>query len=87
MEEREMPMVPYAVLEDANARAERRDKRQWVIILILIAALLLSNIGWIAYECSFTDEIITVEQDSESGYNNYIGNDGDIMNGEAKSDG
>ena len=75
--------VPYIVYEGEMARAERRNKRSFILILILIVALVLSNAAWIYYESQFVDEITTVTQDNENGYNNFIGNDGDINNGEA----
>ena len=75
--------VPYIVYEGEMARAERRNKRSFILILILIVALVLGNAAWIYYESQFVDEITTVTQDNENGYNNFIGNDGDINNGEA----
>jgi hypothetical protein len=64
----------------------RREKRFVAIIVLLIILLVGSNVGWLIYESSFevveetTETIIT--QDNANGYNNYIGNDGDIVNGE-----
>lgn len=82
MEEKQIT-VPYIVYEGEMARAERRHKRSFIIILILIVSLVLSNAAWIYYESQFVDEVTTVTQDNENGYNNFIGNDGDIYNGEA----
>ena len=81
MEEKQIT-VPYIVYEGEMARAERRQKRSFIIILILIISLVLSNAAWIYYESQFVDEVTTVTQDNENGYNNFIGNDGDIYNGE-----
>lgn len=72
--------VPYIVHEGAVARLERVIKRLWVLVLALIILLCASNAAWLYYESSF--EEIRIEQDNESGYNNFIGNDGDIYNGE-----
>ena len=47
--EKEKTNVPYIVYEGEMARAERRDKRQWIVIIVLIVALLASNIGWMIY--------------------------------------
>lgn len=63
-----------------SAMAERTIKRLWVIIIILLALLAGANAAWIWYESSFIDESVIVEQESESGYNNFIGNDGEITN-------
>ncbi len=77
--------VPYVVHESAMARMERQSKRLWLVILVLIGALIASNLAWIIYESSFeevvaTDEII-VDADG-GGDANYIGQDGNIYNGE-----
>lgn len=80
MNEKELT-VPYIVYEGEMARAERRNKRSFILILILIVALVLSNAAWIYYEAQW--ETVSVTQKNEDGYNNYIGNDGDIYNGEA----
>lgn len=73
--------VPYVVHEGAMVRMERTIKKLWIIIIILIAALLGTNAAWIYYESQF--EYFSVTQENEDGYNNFIGNDGDIYNGEA----
>ena len=72
--------LPYIAHESAVARLERVIKRLWVLVLVLIVLLAASNAAWLYYESSF--EEIRIEQDNESGYNNFIGNDGDIYNGE-----
>lgn len=79
--------VPYVVHESAMARAERHAKALIWVIVLLIVLLVGTNAGWLIYESQFevveetTETIIT--QDNAEGYNNYIGNDGDIVNGEA----
>ena len=72
--------VPYIVHEGAVARLERVIKRMWVLVLSLIILLFVSNAAWILYESQFKEN--RIEQGNESGYNNFIGNDGDINNGE-----
>lgn len=79
--------VPYVVHESAMARAERHTKALILVIVLLIVLFVGTNIGWLIYEAQFevVDEATTettVTQDNASGYNNYIGNDGDIVNGE-----
>ena len=77
--------VPFAVYESVMAQIRRL---VWVIVL-LIVLLVGSNVGWLIYEAQFevveetTETIIT--QDNADGYNNYIGNDGDIVNGETNN--
>ena len=77
MEERN---VPYIVHEGAMARMERTIKRLWILVILLAIFLVGTNAAWIYYESQFTDEIVTVEQENDTGNNNYIGNDGDIIN-------
>lgn len=72
--------VPYIVHESAMAWQERTIKRLWILLILVISLLVATNGAWIVYESQFTDEVITVDQESETGYNNYIGNDGDITN-------
>ena len=69
--------VPYVVHESAMARSERHNKRLWIVILVLIGALIASNLAWIIYENSFEDCVITqeVEQDADNGTNNFVGGD------------
>lgn len=76
--------VPFIVYESATARLERTIRRLWILCIIIFLAFVASNGAWIWYESQFTDSMITVEQDNADGYNNFIGNDGDIINGEAK---
>ena len=70
--------VPYVVHESAMARCERHNKRLWIVILVLIGALIGTNIAWIVYESQFEtvesweQEVI---QDAENGENNFIGGD------------
>jgi hypothetical protein len=61
----------------------RREKRFVAIIVLLIILLVGSNICWLVYESQYeVVEETTITQENEDGYNNYIGNDGDIVNGE-----
>lgn len=71
--------IPYFIHEGDMARAERTIKRLFVLCIILIAVAVFSNLAWIRYENQFVDEV-TVTQESDNGYNNYIGDDGDINN-------
>lgn len=78
--------ISYVAYEASASRAERREKRLVRLIALLVVLLVGTNAGWLIYESQFemveeTTET-TITQDNESGYNNYIGNDGDITNGE-----
>ena len=71
-------MIPYIAFESATSRQERTIKRLWILCLVLIIALLGTNAGWLYWESQWEDVVIT--QENADGYNNYIGNDGDITN-------
>lgn len=74
--------VPYIVHESILARMERTIKRLWILCIIMFTALVISNGLWLYYESQFvTVEATEVTQRNDGGYNNYIGNDGDIVNG------
>ena len=78
--------VPYVVHESAMARAERHTKALVWVIVLLIVLLVGSNGAWLWYENQFEvveETTTTITQDNADGYNNYIGNDGDIVNGKA----
>lgn len=69
--------IPYAVHESDMARSERNSKRLWIVILVLIGALIGSNIAWIVYESQFEDVSVCqeIEQQAESGNNIAVGGD------------
>ena len=67
--------------ESALAREDRKNKRLWILVIILLAMLFCSNAGWIWYESQFED-VMTVTQETPDGNNNYVGRDGNITNGE-----
>ena len=75
--------VPYIAHESAVARLERVIKRMWVLVLSLIILLVASNAAWIWWESQYETIETTITQENADGYNNYIGNDGDIVNGNA----
>ena len=83
--ESETANIPFVVYQATAARQERQIKRMWIVVLVLIVALIASNIAWIIYERSF-EEIMTTEEiivDADNNGNaNYIGQDGNIYNGE-----
>ena len=68
--------VPYAVLE----LEDRKHKRLWVVILVLIVALLGTNAGWIYYENQFQDVVTTIEAEQDGNGNNIVGG-GDVNYG------
>lgn len=73
--------------EKRSLASEIIRKMFWIIIL-LIVALVGTNIGWLIYETQYETSYTTqtVDMDTEgSGINNYVGNNGDINNGKDKN--
>ena len=71
--------VPYIVHESSMARMERQIKRLWIALIVSLAMLFGSNIGWIIYESQF--ETFYYEQDGEGINNVNLGEQGDLNNG------
>lgn len=60
---------------------KKQNKRLFIIILVILS-MWFATIGYLVYILNDIGvEETTVEQENEDGYNNYIGNDGDIING------
>ena len=75
--------VPYIAHESSMARMERQVKRGWIALIVAVCLLFASNAAWLYAWCQYdysSEEIVTV--DGKDGIANYIGNDGDIVNGE-----
>ena len=79
----DMAVMPIAQHEKDQNRLMSIIKRLIAVIVILIVLLVGSNIGWLIYENQYevVEESTTITQENAEGYNNYIGNDGDIVNG------
>jgi len=77
-------MIPYFVHEGDMTRIERANKRLWIIVIILIVALIGSNIGWLVYESQFSDVVTTVEQEVDTGNGTaVVSGTGDAIYGES----
>lgn len=79
-----MQNVPFVVYESAMTRHERTIKKLIITIIICIVLIFASNLAWLGffnqYEfCSTDTESVTV--DGKDGIANYVGNDGDVVNG------
>lgn len=82
-EEKKDATIPFYAVESMLDRQGLTIKRLWIVCILLIVLLVGTNALWIWYESQW--EVIETEitQENEHGYNNYIGNNGDIYNGEA----
>ena len=49
--------IPLVVLENAMARAERREKRHFILFVIICIAFAISNICWSFYYNNTKEEI------------------------------
>lgn len=69
--------VPYTVYETAQARADRRFKRMWWLVIILFIAFVSTNAGWIYYASQFETVTTTIEaeQEADNGTNYVVGGD------------
>lgn len=82
--------IPYFVYEATQARSERTIKKLITVLIISIALMFASNAfwlyAWLQYDYIETEEELKVHISTEGGGDaNYIGNDGDILNGENNS--
>ena len=83
MEEKKISDKDFAI-ECITAMYERSIKRLWILCIIILIICAGSNFGWFYYNSQYeTIKETEVTQENEQGNNNYIGNDGDITNGEA----
>ena len=57
-------LIPLVVLENAMARAERREKHHFILLVIILVCVIVSNITW---ACCYTnierDEISSIMVD------------------------
>lgn len=69
--------LAYELLQDMK----KQNKRMFIIILVTLGMFtgLLSYTIWLLNDIGV--ETTEVSQDTDSGNNNFIGNDGDITNG------
>ena len=68
--------VPYVVHEATVARQERQIKRMWISLIVAVAMLFASNMGWLIYQSQFDTFSYDYTQDGNG--NNIIGNDNEV---------
>lgn len=80
------PNVPYIVHEGTLARNERIIRRLIAALIICILLMFASNAAWLYawFQYDYVSEEVTVDS-GDGGNANYIGNNGDIINGESES--
>lgn len=76
-EKEKMVEIPYFVHETDMERLERANKRNFILILVLIVALIGGNLAWTIYESQYEDVVTAtqeIKQDSgDGGTNTYTG--------------
>ena len=80
--------IPYFAHDLLRAMMERQTKRGWIALIVAVCLLFASNMAWLYawMQYDYTSEEVIVDVNSKDGGNaNYIGNDGDIVNGESDS--
>ncbi len=73
------------VYDDMQFRNHKREVRSFILNIILIALLVISNLAWLMYKMSFEDvyEVTTTQevmQETLLGSNSFIGGDYDTTN-------
>ena len=71
--------ISYFAHESIVARMERTTKRLFILCLVIFAAFVGTNLGWVIYESSYTDVILT--ETSQDGEGTNIMGAGDIYYG------
>lgn len=89
MENNDNIIMSRIAFERMQSKDERNDRWRNIIIVLLIILLVATNGMWLwawnQYDYVETEEY-SVDLDADDGGNaNYIGNDGDIYNGESDS--
>lgn len=78
--------IKLHVHEKEMTRLEIANRRWFILCIILLVMLFVTNGGWLYYESQFQDVTITQEATSEDG-NNYINGTGEMtFNGEGETD-
>ena len=82
---KENEQIPQEIKADfAYVCMNRTLGRLIAIVIVCICLIFASNAAWLYAWCQYdysSEEIVTV--DGKDGVANYIGNDGDIVNGES----
>ncbi len=79
MENNENENMRFAY-ESALDRLHRIIKWLIIVIVLLIVCLVGTNLAWVLYENQFEEYSETITQETADGDNNYIGEDGFIIN-------
>ena len=62
-------LIPLVVLENAMARAERREKHHFILFITILICVIISNLTWACYSINIEREEISsvmIEDNKES---------------------
>ena len=62
-------LIPLVVLENAMARAERREKHHFILFITILICVIISNLTWACYSINIEREEISsvMIEDSKEG--------------------
>jgi hypothetical protein len=71
----------YELMEYSAIMADRKNKRLTIVVIVVVIfwALTFAYLAYVLNDIGVAETNVT--QDNANGYNNYIGNDGEINNG------
>lgn len=52
-------LIPLVVLENAMARAERREKHHFILFITILVCMIVSNLTWVCYSINIEREEIS----------------------------
>lgn len=83
MDNNDMISMSRIAFERMQAKDERNDRWRNIIILVLIILLVVTNAMWLVAwnQYDYVDDYMEIDS-GDGGNANYIGNDGEIYNGE-----
>ena len=67
--------IPFIAFESTTTRLERANKRLWILTLVLIVLLIVTNVSWIIYENQFADYQLEIEAEQDGEINIIGGRD------------
>lgn len=67
MNENKPDKIDYIIHESIMARQERYIKRLWILCLVIFAAFVITNAGWVWYESQFEDVVLTQDASTDGG--------------------
>lgn len=70
--------VPYIAHESAMARMERTIKKLWILLILIISLLVVTNGAWLWYESQFVEEDWTYEATTDNGGTAIANGEGEI---------